>query len=148
MHFPLFQIFQPIFGKFSDSVENLTNFTFSRQISRFSSAKISYDLFLVIGHKFRISPYFPCFSTFPPVVSQKCVFPSYFQEFPPCFRKIHLHFTYFICISIPPTLTMMHLCITQCTYWTPLFFLMLCLLSSFVSSPSNSFYNLSIYVCI
>ena len=25
-----------------------------------------------------------------------------------------------MCISFPPTLTMMHLCITQCTYWTPL----------------------------
>jgi len=23
-------------------------------------------------------------------------------------------------ISFPPTLTMMHLCITQCKYWTPL----------------------------
>src|SRR6218665_4042262 len=29
-------------------------------------------------------------------------------------------FTYFMCISFPPSLTMMHLCITQCTYWTPL----------------------------
>ena len=25
-----------------------------------------------------------------------------------------------MCISFPPYLTMMHLCITQCTYWTPL----------------------------
>jgi len=23
-------------------------------------------------------------------------------------------------VSFPPSLTMMHLCITQCTYWTPL----------------------------
>ena len=39
-----------------------------------------------------------------------------------CFRKIHLLFTYFMCISFPPTFTMMHLCITQFTYWTPLLF--------------------------
>src|SRR6218665_398354 len=25
-----------------------------------------------------------------------------------------------MCFSFPPTLTMMHLCIAQCTYWTPL----------------------------
>src|SRR6218665_2218434 len=27
---------------------------------------------------------------------------------------------YILCVYFPPTLTMMHLCITQCTYWTPL----------------------------
>src|SRR6218665_929064 len=59
MHFPtLFQI-PPIFEKFSDSVENFRNFTFSRKISPFSSAKISDDhflFFLVIDHKFPIFP--------------------------------------------------------------------------------------------
>src|SRR6218665_3914975 len=56
---------------------------------------------------------FPCFA--------KIFIPPYFQKFPPCFRKIYLLFTYFMCISFPPpTLTMMHLCITQYTYWTPL----------------------------
>src|SRR6218665_1041006 len=25
-----------------------------------------------------------------------------------------------MCFCFPPTLTMMHLCITKCTYWTPL----------------------------
>ena len=44
VHFPLFQI-PPIFEKFSDSVENFQNFSFSREISRISSAKISDDLF-------------------------------------------------------------------------------------------------------
>src|SRR6218665_1955985 len=43
-----------------------------------------------------------------------------FNKFPPCFRKIHQRFTCFACNFFPPTLTMMHLCITQCTYWTPL----------------------------
>jgi len=47
-------------------------------------------------------------------------FPSTLKNFLPSFIKIHLLFTYFMCISFPPTFTMMHLCITQCTYWTPL----------------------------
>src|SRR6218665_3573765 len=66
------------------------------------SKKISDDLLLVMDHKFRISPYFSCFSTFPPV-SGKLVFP-YFHKSPPCFRKIHLLFTYFLCISFLPLL--------------------------------------------
>src|SRR6218665_2308644 len=92
MHLPPVSDFPPIFDKFSDSVENVQNFTFSRQISRFSSAKISDDLFLVIDQNFE----FPLFFLF--------------QHISPCFAKI----------IISPTLTMMHLCITQCTYWTPL----------------------------
>src|SRR6218665_2404377 len=47
-------------------------------------------------------------SSFPPTLTNS-----------PCFRQIHLLFTYFTCI-FPPTLTMMHLCITQCTYRTSL----------------------------
>jgi len=31
-----------------------------------------------------------------------------------------LVFTCFMCFSLPPSLTIMHLCITKCTYWTPL----------------------------
>src|SRR6218665_2243988 len=52
--------FPPIFDKFSDSVENFQHFTFSAQISRFSSAKISDDLFF--SHRPQIlnfSPIFP-----------------------------------------------------------------------------------------
>src|SRR6218665_1373115 len=63
-------------------------------------------------------PYFRYFNTFPPI--SKLLFPPYFSKFSPCFRKIYVFFTYFICFSFPPSLTMMHLCITQCTYWTPL----------------------------
>ena len=48
MHFPLVSKF-PLFPKnFSDSVENFPDFTFSDKIFRFSSAKISDDLFKVI----------------------------------------------------------------------------------------------------
>ena len=78
--FPLFQISPIVFDKFSDSVENFQNFTFSRKIFRFSFAKISDDLF------------FPsCFA--------KIIISPYFHKFPPCFLKIHLLFTCFLCIS-------------------------------------------------
>src|SRR6218665_1186316 len=109
MHFPCFR-FPPYFKNFFRLSEIFLQFylfpkdffTFIRQISD--------DFFLVIGHKFQISPLF----------HENYSFPSYFYEFSHlCFRQIHLLFTYFTCIS-SPTLTMMHLCITQCTYWTPL----------------------------
>src|SRR6218665_4208562 len=67
---------------------------------------------------FRFPPYFPCFSTFPPV-SRKLFFPPTLTNSPlfytnsPAFYILYVYFS-------PPTLTMMHLCITQCTYWTPL----------------------------
>src|SRR6218665_340650 len=62
--FPSVSDFPRIFEKFSDSVDNFLHFTFSRKISPFSSAKISDDLFLVIDHKFRISPLFSLFRSF------------------------------------------------------------------------------------
>ena len=68
-------------------MENFQTFTFFRKISRFSSAKISDDLFF--SHRPQISLAFYILYVF---------FVSHF----------------------PPTLTMMHLCITQCTYWMPL----------------------------
>src|SRR6218665_3774045 len=115
-HFPSVSDFPPYFQThFSDSLGNFTNFTFSQKIFRFSSAKISDDLF---SHQLQIHPYFACFSTFPPI-SLKLLSP-YFLKCPPCFRKMYVYFTYFTCISFPPTLTMIHLCITQYTYWTPL----------------------------
>src|SRR6218665_1669285 len=102
MHFPaLFQI-SPIFEKKSDSVENFLNFTFSRKISLFSFAKISDDLFLVIDHKFRIPPPIFSVSVHFPLVSRKLLFPPHFSKFHPCFTKIHLLLTYFMCISFPP----------------------------------------------
>src|SRR6218665_2212822 len=98
MHFPPVSDFPPIFEKCSDSVENFQNVTFSRKMSRFSSAKISDDLFLVIDHKFRISL---CFGTFPPCFAKIIISPL-LSKMSPCFRIIHLLFTYFMCISFPP----------------------------------------------
>src|SRR6218665_1618125 len=112
LHFPLFQI-PSVSHKFSDSMENFHIFAFSQQIFRFSSAKISHDLLL----KFGISPYFCCFNSFPPLFWKIFLFPLLLQ-ISPRFPKIYV-FLHTLCFSFPPTLTMMHLCITQCKYWTP-----------------------------
>ena len=77
-------------------------------------------VFLVIDHKFRISPLFSLLQYIsPPPVSRKLFFPPYFYKFPPLFYANSPAF-YILYVYFPPTLTMMHLCITQCTYWTPL----------------------------
>ena|SRR6218665_2318364 len=59
-------------------------------------------------------------------VSNSPLFPKYFQTplkiFPISpFHRIYMYFTYFMCFSFPPSLTMMHLYIIQCTYWAPLY---------------------------
>jgi len=66
---------------------------------------------------------FPLFSLFQYIshpISGKLLFPPYFCKFT-CF----LHT--FCVFRFPPSLTMMHLCITQCTYWTPLMVFFVCL---------------------
>src|SRR6218665_525753 len=73
-------------------------------------------LMTFFSHRLKIlnSPsYFRYFNTFPHI-SRKLLFPLLFK-ISLCFRKIYVFFTYFICFSFPPSLTMMHLCITQCT---------------------------------
>src|SRR6218665_874677 len=86
---------------------------FSKFYSRFSSAKISDD-FLVIDHKFRISPIFPVSVHFSPV-SRKLLFPPTLKNFPPVLEKFTclLHTKLCVFRFLPTTLTMMHLCITQ-----------------------------------
>src|SRR6218665_3303655 len=68
---------------------------------------------------FEFPPLFPvsvhCSLPFP-LCFAKIIIPPYFSKFSLCFRNCLLLFTYFLCISFPPPLTMMHLCITQCTY--------------------------------
>src|SRR6218665_4036331 len=97
-------------------MENFPNLTFSPKNFRFSSAKIS-DLFLVIRHKFRISPLFPCFNLFPSHFG-KFFFPLLLQYFPSDFVKLTCFYIFYV-YFVPPTFTMMHLCITQCTYCSP-----------------------------
>ena len=119
MHFPPCFRFPPIFEKYSDSADNFQNFP-EKEFLDFHTPKFLMTFFF--SHRPQISN-FPLFSlfqyTFPPV-SRKLLFPPTLKNFPsPVLQKIRLLFTYFspMCISFPPTLTMMHLCITQCTYW-------------------------------
>ena len=74
---------------------------FPEKISHFHPPKFLTTFFLVINHKFRISPCFACFTAFPPLIRENLLFPPYFSKFPPCFPKIQQLFTYFTCIFSP-----------------------------------------------
>src|SRR6218665_1066803 len=111
--FPLFSINFLTFWK------NFKNITFSRQNFPFSSAKISDDFFF--SHRPQISdfpPIFPVLVHFPPD-SQKFIISPLLFKISPLFSKNSTTFD-ILYVYFSPTLTMMHLCITQCTYWTPL----------------------------
>src|SRR6218665_2180092 len=84
MHFPPCLRFSPYVRKIF-RLENVPNFTFSQKISRFSSAKISDDLFLVIDHKFRIYPLFSLFQYISPLFREN--YSPYFEKFSPLFYK-------------------------------------------------------------
>jgi len=73
--------------------------------------------YLVIDGEFRISTIFTkrYIST---LFCENAYSAPYFLKFPLWFRKIYVFCTYFTCFSFPPYFD--HLCITQCTYWTPL----------------------------
>ena len=101
MHLPPVSDFPPIFDKFSDSVENVQNFTFSRQISRFSSAKISDDLFLVIDQNFEF-PLFFLFQHISPCFAKIIISPT-FKNFPPVLEKFTC-FLHTLCVSFSPLL--------------------------------------------
>src|SRR6218665_1933777 len=102
------------------------------------------NAFLVNDHKFRISP----LSVHFPLVSRKLLFPHCFEKIPPLFSKNSSAFYILYVYFVPPTLTMMHLCITQCTTGRP------CLWYGMVSpwlsghflrySPRNFFSNLKV----
>src|SRR6218665_719947 len=101
MHFPLCFRFPPYFRKIFGLSENFYNFTFSRKISSLSSAKISDDFFFSHRPQMSNSPLFSLFQYISPLFREN-YFPPYFDKFPPCFTQIHLLFTYFTCISLPP----------------------------------------------
>ena len=104
---PLFQISPSIFKKCSDSVENFLNFTFSRKISLFPSAKICDDLFF--SHRPQISNSPPHFRLFRENYYSPLLF-----NISLCFRKIYLLSTYFLCISFAPLL------LPWCIYASPI----------------------------
>src|SRR6218665_2962880 len=110
MHFPMFQIF-PLFSKHFQTLWKL--FICSRK--DFHPPKFLMTFF---SHRPQISnflSYFPCFSTLPPPVSRKLLFPHILKCPHPVLEKFTC-FLHTLCVfCFPPTLTMMHLCITQCT---------------------------------
>ena len=97
---PLFPILPSVFENFSDSEGNFHNFTFSRKISWFSSAEISDDLFLVIDHKFWISPIFSLFLYIFPLFRENYYFPVPWEIFPlfstnsPAFYTLYVYFVF------------------------------------------------------
>jgi len=116
---PCFRFPSPLFPKIYQTPWKIFPISpFPTKLLRFSSAKISDDFFVVIDWKCWIFTYFRCFSTFP--LFREIIISLYLFKFPLWFRKIYVFFTYFMYFLFPPSLTMMHLCITQCTYWTPL----------------------------
>src|SRR6218665_302254 len=54
-----------------------------------------------------------------PLIDENYYFPL-LSQISPLFSENSPAF-YILSVDFPPTLTMMHLCITQCTYWTPLY---------------------------
>src|SRR6218665_2490655 len=122
MHFPsLFQIspyFRKIFrfrGKFAKF------FLFPEKFFDFHPPKFLMTFFSHPPEILKFPSVFLVSVHFPPVFQQLLFSPLTFKNFPRCFRKItcFLHTCTFCVFRFPPTLTMMHLCITQCTYWTP-----------------------------
>src|SRR6218665_1505308 len=117
MHSPCFR-FPPLFSRNFQTLKKIFKIVpFPEKFLDFHPPKFLTTFFLVINRKFRISPLFPLFQYISPYFAKIIISPPTLTNFPPCFRQFHIFYVYFVS---PPTLTMMHLCITQCTYWTPL----------------------------
>jgi len=86
--FPLFP------KKISDSMKIFPNLTFSQKYSDFHPPK-----FLMIFSYFEFSPYFCCFSTFPPF--RENYFPTTFPNFPPRFCKIYMFYILYVFFVSP-----------------------------------------------
>jgi len=94
--------FPPIFDKFSDSVENFQTFTFSRKMFRFSSAKISDDLFCHTPQISNCPPIFPVSVHFL-LFRENYYFPTTLKNFPPVFEKFTC-FLHTLCVFRSPLL--------------------------------------------
>jgi len=106
-HFPLFQI-SPSFQNILQSGNNFPTFH-----KKFMFHKPTF-LMTFFSHWLRFfnsSPYVLKNANFPPI-SANFYFPLRFKCSP--------HFVKFACFSLPSGLTVMRLCIIQCTHWTPL----------------------------
>src|SRR6218665_320708 len=90
--------------------ENFSNFHPPKFLMTFFSHRPQISIFL---------PILPLSGHFPPV-SQKILFPPILTNFPLFSKNSPAFYVLFAYFVSPSTLIMMHLCITQCTYWTPL----------------------------
>ena len=103
MHFPSVSDFPLLFPKIFLTPWKISQILpFPEKISDFQPPKFLTTFFLVIDHKFRISPLFGLFHYISPPDWRKLLFHPYFHKFPPCFGKIHLLFTCFLCNFSPP----------------------------------------------
>ena len=122
MHFPPCFRFPPYFRKiFGLWGKFLQILPFPEKFLDFHPPKFLMTFFLVIDHKFRIPPYFPWFNTFPLCFAKTIISIPTLTKFPPVLDKFTCFLYTLRAFHFPPALTMMHLCITQCTYWMPLF---------------------------
>ena len=115
---PLFQI-SPYFRQILRLSGKFQKF-YPEKISRFHPPKFLTTFF---SHRPQISdfpPILPVLVHFPSDSRKFLISPPTFHNFPPVFQKFN-SFLHTLRLFFPPTLTMMHLCITQCTYWTLLY---------------------------
>ena len=98
---PLFQISPPPYFRkiFGLSGKVFTIWPFPKKFLDFHPEKF------LMTFLFQISPLFSLFQYISPTCFAKIILlPPTFTNFPPCFRQIHLLFTYFTCIVFPPLL--------------------------------------------
>jgi len=120
MHFPPCFRFSPYFQKIFRlwTIFKILNVTFSEKVFDFHPP----EFLIFFSHRPKISNFLPIFpvSVYFPLFRENYYFPPTLTNFPPVFEKFTC-FLHTLCVfRFLPTLLMMHLCITQCTYWTPL----------------------------
>ena len=100
MHFPLFQI-SPLFSKNLHTLWKLFKILpFHKKIIDFNPSKFLMIFFRSSTTNFEFPPIFPVAVHFP-LFRENYYFPHLLCKIALCFRKIHLLFTYFMCISFP-----------------------------------------------
>src|SRR6218665_2391855 len=101
MHFPLFQI-SPLFSKHFQTLWKICNILpFPEKFLDFHRPKFLMTSFLVIDHKFRISPLFSLFQYISPLFLEIYYYSPTLKNFPPVLDKITF-FLHTLCISFPP----------------------------------------------
>src|SRR6218665_2023109 len=119
MHFTPVSDF-PLFSKNFQTLRKIfTILPFPKKFLDFHPPKFLMTFF---NHRPQISNFPPIFavSVHFPLFRENYYFPPYFDKFPPVLGKFTCFLHILRAFRVPPTLTLMHLCITQCTYWTPL----------------------------